>query len=322
MSCNKCNLSKCGCQDSYLTTPPPCPVPSDCPEVQPCSESFNAECIVYTGLPITCGLVEVVSTNSSVSDALASITSFLCDEVTVDNNILCNLDVVVPAYTLVEDALVLIVTYFCSNLITDIQVSEVATTDVNGCITTVYTVENNNGVGVDAVTLSSFEFSVGPVCPVGVFTATADGIVTGAIGDIVGTGLGSMTFLANSLVVGDTFMLKVFGEVTKTFAGPIATINIMYGGGGGGVTLMSNTNAQGGTFSIETEIVVRSIGASGVIQIGGSIHDESAGIGPISINNLVVDTTVDKLLWVEGSWDITNAGNSISSQIVSLTKIF
>ncbi len=81
MSCSNCNLSKCGCQDSYLTTPPPCPTPSDCPDVQPCSEVFPAECVVYTGNDIICDPDVVVAQNDSVDAALNNIVDYFCNNV-------------------------------------------------------------------------------------------------------------------------------------------------------------------------------------------------------------------------------------------------
>jgi len=78
MSCNNCNLSKCGCQDSYLTTPPPCPTPSTCPDIQPCSEIFPAECVIYTGDDIMCELDVVVAQNTPVSEALNNVVEYFC----------------------------------------------------------------------------------------------------------------------------------------------------------------------------------------------------------------------------------------------------
>jgi hypothetical protein len=78
MSCNNCNLSKCGCQDSYLTTPPPCPTPSTCPDIQPCSEVFPAECVLYTGDDIMCELDVVVAQNTPVSEALNNVVEYFC----------------------------------------------------------------------------------------------------------------------------------------------------------------------------------------------------------------------------------------------------
>lgn len=78
MACKNCNLVKCGCADSYLTTPPPCPTPEDCPDVQPCSEVFDSQCVVYTGDDIVCDPDTVVAQNTTVHDALNDIVDYFC----------------------------------------------------------------------------------------------------------------------------------------------------------------------------------------------------------------------------------------------------
>jgi hypothetical protein len=79
-NCRNCGCStiSCGCGDSFLTTPPPCPTPEDCPTAQPCSEVFDAECIAYTGLDIECGTDVVVATNDSVATALQNVVDYFC----------------------------------------------------------------------------------------------------------------------------------------------------------------------------------------------------------------------------------------------------
>jgi len=81
-NCTNCGCSKisCGCGDSFLTTPPPCPTPADCPEAQPCSEVFDAQCVVYTGLDIECGDDVVVATKDSVADALQNVVDYFCTQ--------------------------------------------------------------------------------------------------------------------------------------------------------------------------------------------------------------------------------------------------
>ena len=71
MALNKCKT--CGCDDSFLTTPAPCPTPAGCPEPEPCSEIIDAQCAIYTGAPISISTTVVVNTNDSVSEALTNI---------------------------------------------------------------------------------------------------------------------------------------------------------------------------------------------------------------------------------------------------------
>ena len=121
MACNHNNIN-CGCKDTYLTTPPPCPTPADCPDPQPCSEVFDAQCIVYTGADILCGQDTVVTQNDSVAEALASVVDYFCDEVATSTVITADIfcqespqvnTLVVPEDTLVNTAVALVVEYFC-----------------------------------------------------------------------------------------------------------------------------------------------------------------------------------------------------------------
>lgn len=79
-SCKNCGCSKidCGCKDSFLTSPAPCPTPDDCPEAQPCSEVFDADCVIYTGDTILCGQDVVVEPNTTMADALHAIVDYFC----------------------------------------------------------------------------------------------------------------------------------------------------------------------------------------------------------------------------------------------------
>jgi hypothetical protein len=77
-TCNKCTTANCGCLDTMLTTPAPCPSPIGCPNPEPCSEVLNAECIIYTGEPIMCGALVLIPTNTNLADALQLIVNTLC----------------------------------------------------------------------------------------------------------------------------------------------------------------------------------------------------------------------------------------------------
>jgi hypothetical protein len=80
-TCTNCGCSKpkCGCQDTMLTSPAPCPTPVGCPDRQPCSEVFDAECIVYTGPDLECGDDTVVIQNSAINLALEDIVGYFCN---------------------------------------------------------------------------------------------------------------------------------------------------------------------------------------------------------------------------------------------------
>ena len=114
-----------------MVSPAPCPTPVGCPTPQPCSEIFDAQCVRYTGLPLSCtaGVQTfnanpnpnpvpagpIVNTNDTIAEALEGIVDYICTETTVSLDIECDTDVVVEQGTTVTDALVDIVDYFCNN---------------------------------------------------------------------------------------------------------------------------------------------------------------------------------------------------------------
>ena len=69
---------KCGCQDSFLTTPAPCPTPTACPDPEPCSEISYAQCNIYVGPDIVCNGDTVVPTNTNMAEALQLIVAYFC----------------------------------------------------------------------------------------------------------------------------------------------------------------------------------------------------------------------------------------------------
>jgi hypothetical protein len=74
---NKCK--NCGCDDSFMPSPAPCPTPIGCPTPQPCSEVFDAQCVVYTGEDILCDTDVVISKNDTVAEALENVVDYFCN---------------------------------------------------------------------------------------------------------------------------------------------------------------------------------------------------------------------------------------------------
>jgi len=75
MACSNCNTPSCGCSGTYV-------VSQTCPPA--CSEVFNASCIVYTGVDLTCtdtvsGLTStVISRNDYLDTALTALVNYIC----------------------------------------------------------------------------------------------------------------------------------------------------------------------------------------------------------------------------------------------------
>lgn len=80
----KCNKLDCGCKDTYLTTPAPCPTPEDCPEAQPCSFITDSFCVAYNGEDIICNEEIVVESGDRVQTALQKIINFFCKCYNID----------------------------------------------------------------------------------------------------------------------------------------------------------------------------------------------------------------------------------------------
>jgi hypothetical protein len=80
-TCTTCGCKKCGCSDNALVSPAPCPTPAGCPSPLTCSEVFDAECVVYTGLDIECIDQVVVESDTNLADALNDIITFFCEYV-------------------------------------------------------------------------------------------------------------------------------------------------------------------------------------------------------------------------------------------------
>ena len=65
------------CTDG-LTSPLACPTPEPCEDAEKCAESFDADCVVYTGDPIVCQDTTVIAQDRTVSQALTDIVDWVC----------------------------------------------------------------------------------------------------------------------------------------------------------------------------------------------------------------------------------------------------
>lgn len=77
MAITKC--SNCGCEDSFLTSPAPCPTPAGCPDPEPCYQVIDANCVTYSGSDIICDTNIVVAQNTSVAEGLQNLNTFYCE---------------------------------------------------------------------------------------------------------------------------------------------------------------------------------------------------------------------------------------------------
>jgi hypothetical protein len=121
MSLNKCK--NCGCEDALVTLPP-CPTPGGCPDPVPCSEVFDAQCVIYTGNDIPCDENVVIPNGTSIADSLNSLNEYYCDQIRFVN----------LAITILQNNQGLFDTAFRASLTPTINVNTVAASLANSSI--------------------------------------------------------------------------------------------------------------------------------------------------------------------------------------------
>ena len=128
--------AKCGCEDNFLTTPPPCPTAIACP-TEECSEVQYAKCIAYTGSNIECNNDIVVPTDTNMAAAINNIVDYFCNITTISTAISCNTDTVVaPGLTIIQ-ALASTVSYFCAQttITTNLQCNQITVVPTGTTVT-------------------------------------------------------------------------------------------------------------------------------------------------------------------------------------------
>ena len=186
---NKC--INCGCDDAYPSLPPS-PTPAECPNPQPCSEVFDAQCIILTTPDIKCGDDIVIAENASVLNALEGIVSYFCQRlVTLTNYINSQLSIINGRLTTIEGDIVTIQGDI-TNIQSDINSINSALTIVQGNITTIQgQITSLEGSSVQSVTGLNTDNTdpLNPIVKISVDGTTITGLGTPA-SPLVATGGG------------------------------------------------------------------------------------------------------------------------------------
>ena len=178
--CTDCgNKEKnCGCTKEGLTINDVCN-PIVC-ESDECSESFDAECIIYSSDDIVCNDIVIVTAGQSMAQAVANIVAYFCTQLTVDADIICGNTTVVTAGTSINDALDQIVTYFCN----EIGLINAELLDINNAITTInntlITLQGQDVTGTTVTAVDSINID-------GCVTRTWELTITGSSGTLATT---------------------------------------------------------------------------------------------------------------------------------------
>lgn len=197
-----------------------------------------------------------------------------------------------------------------------------------------------DGVNVDGVTIIGTGTSTNPLEAIlpavinrGLYTQTNSSTpVTNTTAELslLDGGLGSLSIPANGFTVGDSFNAVATGHISSTNN---HTLRIRVKTGSvvladtGAIIMAGSTNKH---WKLEMNFTVRAIGGSGtaVIVTGGMFNytkDASNAFEGVNFSTETTtgfDTTVNNTLAVTVQWGTASAGDSIYSEIFTLTKTY
>lgn len=188
--------------------------------------------------------------------------------------------------------------------------------------------------GINGTSGSSGTSPVSPFPYVyGLFSQTGNSVtVSGTTSEttIVGNGSGSLSVPANGFSIGDSFSVKMFGDVGAQ-NGNTLTIQIKNGsvilGTTGAISMPSVTNSH---FNLDIGFTIRSVGSAGIASISSSgfftfTQNASGSLEAASfstLNNTTFDTTIPNTLDITAQFSSTNASNFIYSEFLVLNKTY
>lgn len=167
----------------------------------------------------------------------------------------------------------------------------------------------------------------------GLYAQTANSVAvagTTTESTLIGSGIGTLSVLANQFAVSDSFRAD-FGGVLDV--GNNQTIRVRVKAGS--VVLLDSgvqniTNITNDIWSLSINFTIRQTGVAGVASIVslGSFHYMKTSNGAVegfsfnTVNNTTFDTTINNTLDVTVQWGSTDIGNVIYSDIFVLNKIY
>jgi len=299
MSCHDCGNKNndCGCSQEALHISQVCnPVECDSDE---CTESFAAECIVYTGDDIVCNNVIVGTSGESIAQIVANVTAYFCST-----------ESITEANVTFEDA-----------------------TNLDGCVTRTWQLTLTGSSG----TLATTTWSSLPICPptepsvYGLFTQTADStpVVDPVPGSLIGVGVGSLTVPADTFQVGDSFRAKLSGHITCSNTQELAILIRDNNGNTFAYTgLIDLKTSTDGNWNLEIDFTIRSIGpTANIVSAGMWSYIPNSGGQAFEGSDFsfvgTFDTTISNTLEVIASFNLNEGGaNTIYSELFTLTKTY
>lgn len=141
------------------------------------------------------------------------------------------------------------------------------------------------------------------------------------------TSLASVTIPANSLDSGSIIKVRFQGIATATNSTDTLTVKLYIGTAGiGGTALISMAAtdvANNDVFQGEYELVIRTTGSSGTMVGCGTFKSIPAAEGTMTIKDDIlasttIDTTVNQVIMLAGTWSVANAGNSCRADLFNV----
>ena len=172
-----------------------------------------------------------------------------------------------------------------------------------------------------------------PPANYGLFAQTAVGTpIANTIieSSMIGTGVGTLIVPANGFAVGDSFALKMCGNVS---CANNETIHVRIKSNGiviGDLGVFQMKIATNKFFELVVDFTITKIGGAGVAELfvnGQYSYNQNAntqldGSNFALVSNTTFDTTITNTLTVTGQWGLANVANSIQSQNFVLTKTY
>lgn len=148
--------------------------------------------------------------------------------------------------------------------------------------------------------------------------------------NLINGGVGTLTVPANGFTVGDSFTAVMAGILN---CANNQTIRIRVKAGS--VILLDSgvqsiTNITNDVFSLNVDFTIRALGAAGIASIVslGTFHyvkttnASTQGFAFNTVNSTTFDTTISNTLSITVQWGAANSGNSIYSDIFTLSKTY
>jgi hypothetical protein len=167
----------------------------------------------------------------------------------------------------------------------------------------------------------------------GLFAQTGNSVtVSGTTSElsIVGSGVGTLSVPTNGFSVGDSFAVRVSGDLGAN-NGNTLTLRVKSGSAEFGVVgPISMPNVTSSHFSFEITFTIRAVGTAGNAKIQSSgffTFTQNAGSSFegdnfSTLNDTTFDTTIPNVLDLTAQFNSTNAANFIFTEILVLNKIY